>query len=244
MQWADDVLLYNGNSSPATIRLLSFSNAGIPTDLPTTVTIASQQAMSLNAATRTNPWRPSDGGGTGTSALSGVHLDVPTGVVIDSRDEFFAVDAPCLVVGPYRVSLGKLSLPVYRSLQPAGKPKVFLGSDLGGRNLRVNVGIYNAGTAPATVQLQLRRVCDGSVDDERVITVPPQTTLQYGSLHKGSDDTCTADPITPPYQRYTVVTADQPSLSYVSVLAPARTDDDPNHLAPIVELAVPLNTEY
>lgn len=239
VQWADDILLFNNNTAAATVRLLSLSNADIPPSTPLAVGIAPQQALSLNRATRNAPWRP--GGPGGLSPLTVAHLDVPRGVTIDSRDEFFAINGPCTVEDPFRVSLGKLSLPVYRTLQPAGKPRIFLGSDLGGRhNIRVNVVIFNAGTMPATAHLELRRVCDDSIDDQQTIIVPPNTALQYGSLHKGQD-ICN-DPLTPEYLRYTVVTVDQPSLSYISVLGAADAQDNPG-IAPTVELAVPLNTE-
>ena len=118
-----------------------------------------------------------------------------------------------------------------------------LGSDLGQRDVRVNVTVYNAGDQPATAHLELRRACDASVDDSATIVVPAKTALQYGSLHKGADLCGDPTTLTPRHLRYTVVRVDQPSLSYVSILGPASPIDS-LHLAPVVELAVPLNTEY
>jgi hypothetical protein len=240
MAWADDALLYNGNSTPVSVALVGLSSGGVAPGTPTTITIPPGRVVSLNAATAAAPWRPAD---PAAPPIAVAHLDVPAGVTIDSRDEYFAVDAPCTVVQHYRYSVGKVPLPVYRTLTPAGQDKVHVGTDLGQREVRVNVTVYNAGDQEATARLELRRACDGSVDDSATIVVPPKTALQYGSLHKGSDVCTDPTTLTPAYLRYTVVHVDRPSLSYVSVLGPVSPIDE-LHLTPAVELAVALNTDF
>ena len=137
-------------------------------------------------------------------------------------------------------SLGHASMPVFTALVPAQVPQIYLGTDLGERESRANVGIYNAGSVPATADVQLRRTCDNSVVDQRIVTVDPNATVQVG-LFGSVDNVC--DRISSfTWSRYTVVTVDQPSITFVSNLA---TKPDPFYpFVPTVDLAMAHGTSF
>jgi hypothetical protein len=167
-----------------------------------------------------------------------LHLDVPSGVSVESRSEFF-VRNEC-VAFPGIGSMGHASMPVYKALIQPGEPQVHLGTDLGtAPSSRTNVAVYNAGTVSASARIEIRRTCDNSIAEERTVVISPNTTIQIGGLSPGLD-TCTTGI---PWLRYTVVTVDQPSLSFVSSL----TETPPNVFTgriPTVDLAIAQKTTF
>lgn len=241
--WHDEVLLYNTSPTPATIRLLGSSAAPLPTGIPTEVLLPPRQVVSLDVATGFR-WRPQPQ--NDTYQMWAVHLDVPAGVVIDSRNAFQYDWLGC--VSPHLSQgypLGKVSLPVYRALVPANVPQSSIGTDLGERTERLNVTIYNAGAVEARANIEIRRGCDESLADERTVTIPANSVVQFTGLKPGAD---TCEPSVSRgiarHIRYTTVTVDQPSVSYVSVIGKAARADDPTKTLPVVELAVALNAVY
>ena len=168
-----------------------------------------------------------------------LHLDVPGGVTVESRDEVYYEPLCGAPAEPVRTSTGKVSMPVFRSLTPAGVPQVKLGTDLGQRRTRLNVAIYNAGAVASAVTIDVRNACDGALVDSRTVTIPANTILQVGGLN-GIGPECTSDDA-PPWMRYTVITADQPSFSYVSSVS---EDVPPVRVVPPIGLAVSIGTDY
>lgn len=205
--WMDDVLFYNTLPLTATVRLLGVSN-GIGESNPADLLLPPGTLVSLNAsAGPRNTWRPTE-----ATPMWMVHLDIPEGVIIESRDESYVL----LGVGSIPpLARGKVSMPIVRALTPANQPQVVLGTDLGGVDSRVNVAVYNAGPSSATVTIEVRRACDSALVDSAVASIPPNSVTQVGGFIIGDSSTCAAT-APEPWARYTVVTVSQPSIAFVS----------------------------
>lgn len=224
--WRDDVLLLNTQAVPVHVRLIGISNGALPTGEPSDISLSPGKVVSLN---RQANWSPEP-----AVPLWVIHVDVPAGVFLESRDEYyFAYNLLNVPPAP----LGKVSMPIYRALVPANTPNIHLGTDLSANDSRTNVGIYNAGPATATATIEVRKTCDGTVVDTRVVTVAANTIVQIGGLRRGGGP-CT-EGNTPDWMRYTVVTVSQPSFTYVAnVTESAATQPGTAGVAPIVDLAV------
>jgi hypothetical protein len=227
---------YNTTNTIATVRVLGISN-GAPfstspdkIDVPPGTVIWAESV--LNGA-----WIPS---GSQGSNLWMMHLDVPPGVIVESRDEIFLTDST-LIGLPQSTSLGKVSLPVFREAVPANEQQIHLGTDLGGKPARVNVGIYNQSQIIANAHIEVRRSCDNSVVDTRDVQVPADTLIQITGLQVGVS-TCAPFGTTYRWLRYTVVTVDQPSMTFTTVLSD-RLNPTPG-LAPEVQLGAPVSVRY
>ena len=124
---------------------------------------------------------------------------------------------------------------------PANQPQVHLGTDLGVKDARINVGIYNQSQSVANAHIEVRRSCDNSVVDARDVQVPPDALIQVGGLRKGLD-TCLSNPTTQGWLRYTVVTVDQPSMTFATAISGQLNTT--SGLAPEVGLGIPSNARY
>ena len=208
--WLDDILLYNMAPTPVVARFVGVSNGSPQADLPL-LTLPPGQTVSLNATQAVNEkWRPIP-----VPLLWVLHLDIPNDVVVESRDEYYSsFGVPELF---FPIALGKVSMPIFRELAPAGKPQVHLGTDLSANDSRLNVMIYNGGSGSAIATIEVRRTCDSALMDSRTITIAANTLVQTGSLAAGASETCTSQN-TASWMRYTVVTVSQPSLTFVSNL--------------------------
>jgi hypothetical protein len=156
-------------------------------------------------------------------SLYTMHLDVPPGVVVQSRLELGGrhrcppIPPEILLAGIY----GRIVIPVRTALQPPNTPALHLGTDLGRNSARNNVAIFNGGSASANVHIETRRGCDGAVLDARDAVVPPGATVQINNLDATS--TCQSAPLLlTPWVVSTVVTADQPTASWVSSIVNGR----------------------
>lgn len=236
--WRGDVFFYNQGASPAEIKLLGLSNGVLAEGTPTTLTLSPGAFVALSDIHQP-PWFPKDGGPGSGPFFFVLHLDVPNDVVVENRDEV-VIWSSCTIqtIEPYV----KVSLPVVRSLTPAGVAQVKIGTDAGSTPARQNVAIYNAGAELATAHVEVRRACDGTILDQRSVTIVPNTIIQVNGLA-----TSTGEPFCPPssvpgYARYTVVTVNQPSFSVVSTI----TDPQPSSggLVPRVELAIAMSTLF
>jgi hypothetical protein len=235
--WADEILFYNTGTAPAIVRFLGVSN-GTPQPDPPTLTLPPGQVISLDTAQSVNErWLPLP-----VPTLWVLHLDVPAGVVAESRNEYsiqFAI--PELFPFPR----GKVSMPIFRELAPAGKPQVHLGTDLSVNDSRLNVMIYNGGGETATATIEVRRTCDSALMDSRTITVTPNTLVQAGSLAVGPSANCPPR-TTEAWARYTIVTVSQPSLTFVSNLNESLPEPGQFEfgLVPIVGLGITKNEAF
>jgi hypothetical protein len=213
--WNGDVLFHNTTDAAATVTLLGVSDGpAVGTNVPS-FTIPPHRTITLQAKIGA-VWQP-----VGAKPIWIDHLDVPAGVLVESRLEIgsqacFGLPVPI----PF---FGKVSFPVVRALTPAGERKVHLGSDLGAVDARVNVGVYNGGQSTAGVTIEVRRACDDAILDRKQITLAAngfvQTTLSPGAPNVSRTSPCFGSTDATLWATYTTVVADQPTLSYASTLA-------------------------
>jgi hypothetical protein len=211
--WITDAFLYNSGTATARVRLLGVSNGPMPTNSPLEITVPAQTSASLSS-TPAVFWRPGD-----TSAsLWVLHLDVPDSVKLE--DVMFIGEAHRGESdGPSR--FGKLRLPVFTSLTPAGQPQYHLASFLGDPSLlpsRTNVTIYNAAADAAGARIEIRSHCDDSVVFSTSTSVPANTVVQVTGLPQAAG-ACSGKANIMSGATYTVVTVDRPSFTFVSNLS-------------------------
>ena len=224
--WASDVVFYNRNDFGSVVTLLDIGDGTLPPQVATTVLVPAHAARSIPGGW----WPPQNPGESFGYHLWVLHLDVPDGVTVDASDEFVAENL-CVAPSSFGPAM-KVPLPVFSSLVPAGTPQLKLGTDIGTAIARQNVTIYNAGEQTATAHIELRQGCDNALVDERIVKVPARTMVQFGGFTTASPG-CTATATSSSY-RYTVITVDQPSISYVTTIATTPTTD----VVPIVQIGV------
>ena len=226
MMWADFVQFYNRGTSPATVKVLGMSDGTPSSTSPDSFTVPPGRVLRLDFALN-GAWSPREVHLEDT-ALYTLHLDIPPGVIVDSRDEvYLRMD---FIGSSFFYPQGHASMPVFDGLTPSNVPQVHLGSDLGVRQSRTNAIIYNAGSVAATAHVELRRTCDDSVDDQRSVLIPPNSTTQIAGLSAHVGGGCD-------HNRYTVVTVDQPSLSLVSNVTKS-TPDSVTGRTPTIDVSV------
>jgi hypothetical protein len=207
--WRDDVLFFNTNVVPVDVTLLGVSNGELPPTAPS-LPLPPGTLVSLNS----NPpvdglWQPIP-----SSSFYVLHLNVPNGVIIQSRNEFWTYSqADAVFVNP-----STSPLPIFQALTPANALQVHLGTDLGSTDSHVNVGVFNAGAHPATVDIEVLRACDDTVASKQHAVVPANSVIQIGGLPTLVGGDC---------QRYTLgklsrivkVRVSQPSVTFVTNVA-------------------------
>jgi hypothetical protein len=215
--WRDDIVFHNTTAQDATVRLLAMSNGGSP-EPPTELRVPAHATVSASAdaASRTN-WFPRTGEPV---PLWVVHLDVPPGIVVQSRAEAHSTTSLGGIPPSPVPDLGVFSLPVFRTLTPASTPKVHLGADLStGTNFAdanyTNVGIYNAASVTANAIIQLRQGCNDALLEERRVEIAPDTIVQIGGLRGTASGCPVVNPGASSWMKYVTVEVDQPSLSYI-----------------------------
>ncbi len=210
-RWRGDVLFHNAAPLAARIRLIEVSNGAPPTFADRELTLAGNRSTSL--ALENKAWQPNP-----IVPIWVTHLDVPQAVTVESRI-LVGLDT-CTAQPPADGIFGKLSFPVFRSLQPPGTTKIHLGTDLAATSSRNNVAVYNASEVLAHVRIEVRQLCDEAIVDARDVDLAAKSVIQVTGLStttSGCANTAYA------YMTYVAVTADQPSLSWVSSL----TNTDP-----------------
>lgn len=242
LRWADDILFYNTNISPVTVHFVGVSN-GIARPGAPDLLLPARKTLSLRGANEAliEQWAPA----FPPPPMWILHLDIPPGVIVESRDAFYRI-VEFGGVGLVSVTpRGKVSMPIFRTLIPPNEPQVQLGTDLGGRDSRINVGIYNAGDAPATATVEVRRSCDDVVVATATIGIPQNTVIQaVGVAAAVQQSECTGTATAP--EVYTVTTTvDQPSFTFVSnVTGDAQQSTDEAGIFPVVTLAVSKNERF
>ena len=151
-----------------------------------------------------------------------MHLDAPEKVIVEGT---LQIGYDFLPGEFFNFRLGRLSIPAWPRLIPAGTTHVHLGADLSDATdlpARVNVGIYNSSpTQVALATIEVRRACDDAIMAIHSVMVPPNEIQQFGNLATVPFAYCegVVGLISDYPTAYVTVTVDQPSLSYVSVLA-------------------------
>jgi len=210
--WSTDVLFYNRGVAPGTVTVLSISN---PSDrggrVGASFVVAPGKTASLKQQLRGIP---------NGDALMIVHLSVDNELVAEN----------VLYIGGELVSSfnsdtifrehGKIRLPMFTSLVPANEAQVHLESDVGDIPAHINVGIYNAGSETATAKIETRAHCDDGTISTTTVFIPADTVVQVTGFQAETQRCGTASPgLEQKSSVYTVVTVDQPSLTFVSALA-------------------------
>jgi hypothetical protein len=221
LNWDARIAFYNPSSVPAEIRLLGVTNGEIQDGTPRTLEVRPHEAASAYRLEGLF-WYPIHSP-IEEPRIYLLHLDVPRGLVVESRLEASAprCEDPLDTLPPLRIQpdRGKAELPVFRALVPAGRTQLHLGADVGVMPARTNVAIYNGGESMATAIVQVHRACDKSVVGALTFTVPPNTLIQRRVV---DDQRACAEQEglrVDPWVFYVTVTVDQPSLSIVSTLA-------------------------
>jgi hypothetical protein len=211
VNWYDDLVFHNTTEADAVVSLLGLS--GTVPALPTALAVPAGRTVSARGNVNWSPVSTTD------VPLWVVHLDVPAGLVVQSRVDAFSE----LCIGGMPPStvpdLGSFSLPLGRGLTPAGSKKVFLGADLGAEANHANVGVFNGGSTTANAVVEVRRACGDVLLESQTLAIAPNMLVQINGLASGlgtPDNGCAPD--TPGnWVRYVTVTVDQPSFSYVVV---------------------------
>ncbi len=208
--WQSNVLFHNGTHAPQMIRLLGVSNGIIDAPFREFV-IAAGASTSLEW--ENVKWRPI---AVGEDNLWIWKLDVPEGVDTNTYLELRAVDCE---FHDMATSLGQITLPEFTALKPADEEQVFLGTDLGLMDRRVNVAIYNAGTEAAVADVTVHRMCDDATIASATITIPANTTIQAVRLASGAVGYTACGPEGRGRGTYVSVTVSQPSIAFVSAIS-------------------------
>ncbi len=223
IRWRDDIVFHNTTGQDLKVVLLGITNV-LPQP-PTDLLVPAGRTVTATGNTNWDPGEP----------IWVVHLDVPEGIVFQSRAEGFL---QLCMGGPPSPSpeRGAFPLPVARGLTPPDTSRTFLGTDFGSDPSYSNVGVYNGGSAAAQAIIEMRQGCDDTILDRRTLQVPPNTVVQAVGI--GAPTAGCPDGLQPtsPWTRYIVVTVDQPSFTYViNRLDDLTTVKKIPYLAPITQ---------
>jgi uncharacterized protein YceK len=216
--WDADTVFYNTGNAAATVSLLGMTNGA--SLLP-----GQAQQFTIPAGGATSMRRETGWSLEVIDPLWIYRLDVPASVVVDS--EMLPSRITTLCPGPLGVlqSFGKTQLPVFRSLASAGLKQTIRGLTVGDLPAHINVGIYNAGANAATAIIDVYRACDGVQIDRRAVSIRADSVQQFTGFAVPSLSPCAqARNIGPSGLNglaFVTVVADQPSLSFGSVVSTA-----------------------
>ncbi len=214
--WDSDTVFYNVGSASAAVTLLGVSNGGTSGIVPTAFSVDAGRATSIRQQVGLM-WQPRS-----TTGLWVYHLSVPSSILVDSELLPSVTNASCSVPVVVLQPFGKTRLPVFRALVPAGQAQILAGLTVGDLPSRINVAVYNGGVGTASVTIGIMRACDGSLLDSRLATLPPNTVEQFGGfLGVGDGSGNCAHGLN--RLAYAIVTVDQPSVSFASIVANGQT---------------------
>lgn len=237
LKWQDTALLLNHTDIPLVVRAVEVSKGFVPISSPQDRFTMSPGAVISLDDTDLALWEPVPVAESGDN-LWVLHIDVPEGITVESRDEIIRASASPFADLEPPFALGAAPMPTFTSIVPAAQKQSHLGTDLGYKKARINVTIYNSSSVDSKAHIEVRRACDGLVVDSRDVTVAANTVVQTNGLDpmidKSFDQTCATKV---PWARYTVVTVDQPSLSLVSVVSEDLSSSVPG-LTPVIGLIV------
>jgi hypothetical protein len=201
--WSTDAVFYNTTEVEQVVQLAHISNGGLAGTAPTAFTIPARHTRRLEDATR---WRPAQ-----DAPLWVLRLSVPDDVRLESSLYIGSenIFGPPLSQGQ---RYGKIRLPMFEQIVPAGQRQVHLETHVGDISAHSNVAVYNAAAELASARIDVFRTCDDAPVATRTVNLPPDTMLQVGPFPTRAE--CGPDASV-----YTIVTVDQPSLSFVSSLA-------------------------
>ncbi len=218
--WSSETFFHNSTDTVQTVQFLGVSN-GSPRPNAAPLVVPPHQTMKILAFDPFLNWDPMPG-----TILFVNRLDVPQGVIVANRaaSGVYDVTDPSHIPCTSRLTnYAGLPLPVFAALIPAGTTQYFLGTDVGLQPLegpldaRLNVGVYNGGTAAATATVRVYCGHSGSatafpnspvLNDQ--IQVPTNTVVQKTVVPSTFSPGC---PVAGDFW-YATVTVDQPSFAY------------------------------
>lgn len=222
--WRDHLIFYNRTAADQQISPLAASNGyQIPSGqvllIPAGETRTVVQPINVFGGV-TNQWAPPSFGGV---LLLVNKLDVPPGVLVESRIEIYGVggaELPCPSSGSIGSEVvGHFASPVVESLVPPNSPHFHLGSDLGTLTSRTNVGIYNAEETAGAATIEIRAACGDRLLESRQVPVPGNTLVYVqGFRNRFLDGVCSGGGAAY-HSRYVVVTMDRAGFSFVATRA-------------------------
>lgn len=218
--WSSQTFFHNSTDADQTVRFLGVSN-GAARPNPKPLTVPPHQTVLVGGFTfSVLDWEPLPG-----TTLWVDRLDVPQGVIVANRVASGVTDVSLDASGqtciPSQTGYAGLPLPVFGALTPAGTTQYFLGTDVGSdaqrtADSRLNVGVYNGGTAAAVATVKvycghtgLTTDLPNSLVSTEQIQIPADSIIQRAVLASTQRSSC-------PYEGfwYASVTVDQPSFAY------------------------------
>jgi hypothetical protein len=229
LSWHDKLYFFNSNPEAVSVKLLGVSNGPL-NPYAQDITVPAGSLFAANVSAPPVSWDPCVSSCPVTIFVA--RVDVPDGVLMSSRlevvsSEVFASDSVCPLGGPLDFIPGEFAgvpLPVRRELTPTAVRQYHLGIDAGSAGFgaaaadaRTNIGIYNQASVTANGTIETRRGCDDMVIERRVVTIPPNSIVQFNGLSSNTSG-CGAGIKAPRHTAYAIVTVDQPSFSYAITL--------------------------
>jgi hypothetical protein len=224
--WDADAIFYNLGSADQVVTLAGVSNqfappgAPVPPPQPVTLRVPPGRATSLRQTARI-PWEPES-----AAPMWIIHVIAPPELVVDSEMPLGIAGGGCGPRSPqfFAQQNGKTQLPVFRSLVAAGQRQLIRGLSIGDVAGHINVAIYNGGSRTASATIEMHRACDGAITETRNVVIAPNFVLQFtGFAIPETAQACA--PLDPSsglsHLAYAIVTVDQPSLTFASILGPA-----------------------
>jgi hypothetical protein len=224
--WDADAIFYNFGSDDQTVTLVGLSNEFFPPGVPIRAPQPSQLRVPPGRATSLRqtlgiPWEPA-----GAAPMWIIHVTAPPSVVVDSEMPLGLTGGGCGPRGPqfFIQQNGKTQLPVFRALVAASQRQVIRGLSIGDVAGHINVAIYNGGSTTASATIEVHRACDGAITETRNVVIAANFVQQFTGFAIPETATACA-PLDPSagtsHLAYVVVTVDQPSLTFASILGPA-----------------------
>ncbi|HEX3108602.1 MAG TPA: hypothetical protein VHU41_05875 [Thermoanaerobaculia bacterium] len=227
--WDADAIFYNLGTDDQVVTLAGVSNGEVPTYLPTSFHVAPGRTGSLRQAIGI-PWEPA-----GSPPMWIIHVTASPALLVDSEmllglavgGEVF--QGVCRGPVLFLQQNGKTQLPVFRSLVAASQRQVIRGLSIGDVPGHINVAIYNGGANTASATIEVHRACDGAITETRNVVIDPNVAQQFtGFAVPETANACA--PLDPSagtgHLAYVVVTVDQPSLTFASILGSVTTTNN------------------
>jgi len=218
--WDADAVFYNLGSQDEVVTLAGVSNGGVIPGIPSSFHVAPGRTTTLRQALGI-PWEPGS-----VPPVWIVHVNAPSSLLVESAMPLSVTggggsDRFCRIPVFFKQQYGKTQLPVFRSVVPAGQRQVIHGLSIGDVPGHINVAVYNAGADFASATIEVHRACDGAITESRNVVVEANAVQQVTGFAVPDSATACA-PLDPSAAltdlAYVVVTIDQPSITFASIL--------------------------
>ena len=223
--WDADAVFYNLTSQSETVTLAGVSNGDLWPGTSTSLDVPAGRATSLRQGAGI-PWEPRS-----APPMWIIHITAPPSLLVESSMilGLSIGGGECLVPPFFAPDYGKTQLPVFRALVPANRRQLIGGLSIGDVPGHINVAIYNAGPTVASGTIEVHRACDGATLEMRSVTIDANTAQQFTGFQV-PDLANACAPLDPSSAvsrlAYVVVTVDQPSVTFASILGAATVTNN------------------